>query len=63
MPKMKTHRGAARRITKTATGLFRIQHSHDDHIFTKKSRKRKRNLRKGGIASAADSRKLRRLLP
>jgi large subunit ribosomal protein L35 len=63
MPKMKTHRGAARRIKKTGTGLFKIYHSFDDHIFTKKSRKRKRQLRKSGIASAADSRKLRKLLP
>jgi large subunit ribosomal protein L35 len=63
MPKMKSHRGAARRIKKTGTGLFKIYHSHGDHIFTKKSRKRKRHLRKSAMASAADSRKLRRLLP
>jgi large subunit ribosomal protein L35 len=63
MPKMKTHRGAARRMKRTGTGLIKIFHSHGDHIFTKKSRKRKRNLRKGAIASPADTRKLSRLLP
>jgi large subunit ribosomal protein L35 len=63
MPKMKTHKGAARRMTKTGTGKIRIRHSHNGHIKTKKSSKRKRNLRKPGIASAADSRRLRRMLP
>ncbi|MDM7993672.1 MAG: 50S ribosomal protein L35 [Candidatus Fermentibacter sp.] len=63
MPKMKTHRGAARRMKRTGTGLVKIVHSHANHIFTKKSRKRKRNLRKGGLASPADMRRLKRLLP
>lgn len=63
MPKMKTHRGAARRMKRTGSGLIRIVHSHGNHIFTKKTRKRKRNLRKGAIASAADTRRLKRLLP
>jgi large subunit ribosomal protein L35 len=63
MPKMKTHRGAARRMKRTGTGLVKIVHSHGNHIFTKKSRKRKRNLRKGGLASPADMRRLKRLLP
>ena len=63
MPKMKTHKGAARRIKKTGKGKFKIRHSYDDHIKTKKSSKRKRKLRKAGMASPSDSRRLRRLLP
>lgn len=63
MPKMKTHKGAARRLKRTGTGLIVIRHSHGDHIFTKKSRKRKRHLRKSAVASPADTRKLGRLLP
>lgn len=50
-------------MKRTGSGLIRIVHSHGNHIFTKKTRKRKRNLRKGAIASAADTRRLKRLLP
>ncbi|PIE53409.1 50S ribosomal protein L35 [Candidatus Fermentibacteria bacterium] len=63
MPKMKTHKGAARRFKKTGTGKIRTRHSHAGHIKTKKSSKRKRNLRAGGIASAADTKRMRVLLP
>ena len=50
-------------MKRTGTGLVKIVHSHANHIFTKKSRKRKRNLRKSGLASPADMRRLKRLLP
>jgi len=63
MPKMKTHRGAARRFGKTGTGKITVRHSHNGHIKTKKSSKRKRHLRKGGIASAPDTKRICRLLP
>ncbi len=63
MPKMKTHKGAARRMKRTGTGLVKVYHSHGNHIFTKKTRKRKRNLRKSAIASPADTRRINRLLP
>lgn len=63
MPKMKTHKGAAKRLKKTGSGKFRLRHSHAGHIKTKKSSKRKRGLRKSGIASRADVRRLRRMLP
>ena len=45
MPKMKTHRGAAKRFVKTAKGRFKSKQSHLRHILTKKSSKRKRHLR------------------
>ncbi|MDD2220643.1 MAG: 50S ribosomal protein L35 [Clostridia bacterium] len=63
MPKMKTHRGAAKRIKATGTGKFKRHHAYASHILGKKSPKRKRNLRKGVVLSAADAKKCRRLLP
>ncbi len=46
MPKMKSHRGAAKRFKVTATGKVMRGHSMHSHILTKKTTKRKRNLRK-----------------
>ena len=45
MPKMKTHRGARKRIKVTGTGKFVIKHSGKSHILTKKDRKFLKNLR------------------
>ena len=44
--KIKTHRGAAKRFRKTASGKFKCGHANRSHILTKKATKRKRNLRK-----------------
>jgi large subunit ribosomal protein L35 len=44
MPKLKTHKGAAKRFRTTATGKIKRGHSHARHILTKKSTKRKRQL-------------------
>jgi len=63
MPKMKTHKGAARRFRKTAKGKFKSVHPFAGHIKTKKSSKRKRKLRQGGILSASDTKRLRQLMP
>lgn len=63
MPKIKTHRGAAKRFKKTASGEFKGSHAYHSHILGKKSAKRKRGLRKSTIASPADAGRLRRLLP
>lgn len=49
MPKMKTHRGAAKRFKKTGTGKLKRAKAFRSHILTKKSSKRKRNLRKTSI--------------
>ena len=46
MPKMKTHRGAAKRFRKTGTGKLKRSKAFKSHILTKKSSKRKRNLEK-----------------
>ncbi len=63
MPKMKTNRAAAKRFTRTATGKYRFNKSHASHILTKKSRKRKRELRKSQILDPSDRNEVRRLLP
>jgi large subunit ribosomal protein L35 len=63
MPKMRTHKGAARRFGKTGTGKIKVRHSHNGHIKTKKSSKRKRHLRQPGIASCPDTKRICKLLP
>ena len=45
MSKLKTHRGAAKRFKKTSSGKYKHKQSHSRHILTKKSTKRKRQLR------------------
>ncbi|HVH16854.1 MAG TPA: 50S ribosomal protein L35 [Myxococcota bacterium] len=62
MPKMKTHRGAAKRFKKTGTGKIVRSHSHKRHILTKKSSKRKRRLRKPAIVGPADKSRLEQML-
>jgi large subunit ribosomal protein L35 len=63
VPKLKTHRGAAKRFRKTGTGKFKRTHAYISHILTKKSAKRKRNLRKNALIARADQRKVERMLP
>jgi large subunit ribosomal protein L35 len=63
MPKLKTHRGAAKRFKKTGTGKFRRAKAYRSHILTKKTTKRKRQLRKGATVSAGDTHNIRHLLP
>ncbi|MBF0188582.1 MAG: 50S ribosomal protein L35 [Magnetococcales bacterium] len=63
MPKMKTHRGAAKRFKATGSGKIRRNKAYTSHILTKKSQKRKRNLRKSGLIADADSTAIKRMLP
>jgi large subunit ribosomal protein L35 len=63
MPKMKTHKGAAKRFRKTGTGKVKRAHSNRRHILTKKARKRKRRLRRSAIVTGADSLRVRLMLP
>ncbi len=63
MPKMKTHRGAAKRFKKTASGKLKRGHAMHSHILTKKSPKRKRNLRGGdALVAKGDEKRMTRLL-
>ena len=61
--KLKTHRGAAKRFRKTASGKFKRAQSFKRHILTSKTTKRKRALRKSVLVSEADQAKLERMLP
>ncbi len=63
MPKMKTHRGAAKRIKVTGTGKWKRGKAFTSHILTKKSPKRKRNLRKASLISKSDMKRVKQLLP
>ena len=64
MPKMKTKRAAAKRFTLTGSGKVKYKKMNLHHILTKKTAKRKRQLRSSGILSDADSAKVRRqMLP
>jgi len=60
---MKTNRGAAKRFKITGKGKIAYSKSHANHILTKKTTKRKRNLRKSGIIDKADEAGIKRLIP
>jgi len=63
MPKMKTHRGAAKRLKVTGTGKVKRSKAYKSHILTKKSTKRKRQLDTPTTVSAADMGRVSRMLP
>ena len=63
MPKMKSHRGAAKRFRKTGTGKLKRAKAFKSHILTKKSSKTKRNLRKTGYVSKSEAKVIKKLLP
>jgi len=63
MPKLKTHRGAAKRFSLTGTGRVKRAKAFSNHILTSKSPKRKRNLRKSAVADKTNEGALKRLLP
>lgn len=63
MPKMKTKKAAAKRFKKTATGELKRSKAYKRHILTKKSAKRKRNLRKATMTDATNSKVMKKILP
>jgi large subunit ribosomal protein L35 len=63
MPKLKTHKGAAKRFRLTATGKIKRGHSHARHILTKKTNKRKRQLDIDGLVSEGDQKRVEAMLP
>ena len=62
MPKMNTQRGAAQRFKHTPKGKVKRGHAMHSHILTKKSQKRKRNLRGTTILAKSDEQRVKRLL-
>jgi len=62
MPKMKSKRGAAKRFKATGSGRVKRFHAFTSHILTKKSPKRKRNLRKSAIVAKANEKRVKQLI-
>ncbi|MGD2088574.1 MAG: 50S ribosomal protein L35 [Candidatus Aminicenantes bacterium] len=63
MPKLKTHKGAKKRFRFTANGKIKRMKANKSHILTKKSRKRKRNLKQSTIVVKEEFKRLKELLP
>ena len=63
MPKLKTHRGAAKRFKRTKTGKFLRGKAFKQHILSSKTRRQKRRLRGTTLVSKVDTPKLARMLP
>lgn len=63
MPKMKTNRSAAKRFHKTGSGKLRRNKAYKSHILTKKSTKRKRNLRKPTMTDETNEKNMKKILP
>jgi large subunit ribosomal protein L35 len=63
MPKLKTHKGAAKRFKKTGTGKVKRGHANARHILTSKDKKRKRRLGQSTLVSPGDLRKVLRMIP
>ena len=63
MPKLKTHSGAKKRFNLTKTGKVKRAKAFKSHILSKKSTKRKRNLRKTAVADVTNQKQCKRLVP
>jgi len=63
MPKMKTHRGAAKRFKKTGSGKIKRYRAFASHLTGKKSQSRIRRLRKSTLVKAADMKRIKLLIP
>ena len=63
MPKMKTSKSAAKRFKVTGTGKLKRAKAYKSHILTKKSTKRKRNLRQAAITDATNAQNMKKILP
>jgi len=63
MPKIKTHRGAAKRFSLTKSGKIKRAKAYKRHILNKKSTKRKRNLRQGTFVDSSEEKNIKQLIP
>ena len=62
MPKLKTRRAVAKRFKVTGKGKLKRSHAYACHILTKKSSKRKRNLRQSGLVNSNDTARMKKML-
>jgi len=63
MPKMKTHKGARKRVRTTASGKLKRNYAYSNHLATGKSPKRKRKLHGSTLVDATVMPRFRRLIP
>ncbi len=63
MPKQKTHRGAAKRLSLTKSGKIKRAKAYRNHIMASKSPKQKRNLRSGGLVDGTEVKRMKQLIP
>lgn len=63
MPKLKTKKAAAKRFKKTGSGELKRMKAYKSHILTKKTTKRKRNLRKATLTDSANVKTMKKILP
>ena len=63
MPKIKTNRAAAKRFKATGTGKLKRNKAYKSHILTKKTQKRKRNLRKPTVLDQTNVKSMKKILP
>ena len=62
MPKLKTKRGAAKRFKTTASGKVKRKKAYASHILTKKTTKRKRDLRTSTLVSSSDEKNVKSMI-
>ncbi|MDY6064973.1 MAG: 50S ribosomal protein L35 [Finegoldia sp.] len=63
MPKMKTHRGSAKRFRRTGSGKLKRNKAYASHLTGKKSPKRTRSLRKSTLVSKGDTKRIDKMIP
>ena len=63
MSKMKTHKGTQKRFKRTGSGKLKRAHGYTSHLFANKSQKQKRKLRKSGLVSPGDQRRIDTMHP
>ena len=63
MPKLKTHRGLAKRVKVTATGKIKRSRAFHSHLLSSKTRKRKRNLSKTVVVHSTNEKNVKKLVP
>lgn len=63
MPKLKTRKAVSKRVSVTGTGKIKKTKANKQHILTKKSSKRKRNLRKSNLVDKSNMKQMKRVLP
>ena len=62
MPKMKSHRGLAKRVKKTGSGKLKRSHAYTSHRFHGKTKKQRRQLAKSGLVSSSDYKRIKLML-